>query len=226
MSIEVPAVKLVRELYFPTFIHYQDLADATELNAAIRPAIYAWRTADPDGIVRSNVYTVGSWHSRLDMQRREEYRPLCDRILAAVQVIFDDLGYDAAYGPSIDNMWANINPRHGFNRSHVHPNVLWSGVYYVQAPPGCGRIFFSDPRVQAQMCTPRYAPDQPRKNEVWSEVYFEPIEGRLILFPAWLSHEVEPNLCELEDAAGDRISVSFNLAQRLRDPGGTAETAA
>ena len=63
------------------------------------------------------------------------------------------------------------------------------------------------------MCTPRYIPDQPRKADMWSEVCFTPIEGRIILFPAWLQHEVEPNLAELEGPAGDRISVSFNVHQ-------------
>lgn len=214
-----PAARLVRELYFPTCIYYQDVEEAAALNAAIKPCIYAWRAENPDGIVRSNVRQAGAWHSPVDMHVREEYRALRERIVAAAQLIFDDLGYDPGYLPMIDNMWASINPRHGFNRGHVHPNVLWSGVYYVQAPPGCGRITFHDPRAQAQMCTPRYTPDQPRKAEAWSEVYFEPIEGRLLLFPAWLAHEVEPNLAELEGVAGDRISVSFNLVQRLRERG-------
>ena len=76
------------------------------------------------------------------MHQREEYRALTVHILAAAGEIFEQLGYDPAYAPAIDNMWANINPRYGFNRSHVHPNVLWSGVYYVQVPPQSGRIFF------------------------------------------------------------------------------------
>lgn len=212
-----PAARLIRELYFPTCIFFQDLEGAAELNAAIKPCVYAWRAEDAEGIVRSNVRQAGAWHSRLDMHAREEYGALCESIVAAAQLVFDDQGYDPDYAPRIDNMWANISPRHGFNRGHVHPNVLWSGVYYVQAPPGCGRITFNDPRAQAQMCTPRYPPDRPRKVEAWSEVTFEPIEGRLLLFPAWLSHEVEPNLCELEGPAADRISVSFNLGQRLRE---------
>jgi uncharacterized protein (TIGR02466 family) len=47
-------------------------------------------------------------------------------------------------------------------------------------------------------------------------VYYEPLEGRLLLFPAWLQHEVEPNLAEQDGPAGDRISVSFNLFQQRR----------
>jgi len=212
-------IALAREFYFPTPIYYADLPEARSLNEAIKPRIYAWRTEDQEGIHRSNVKRVGSWHSQLNMHCREEYRRLTEQILVATRKIFDDLGYDPAYEPAIDNMWVNINPRYGYNRTHIHPNVLWSGVYYVQAPPDCGRIYFTDPRAQVLILTPRYAPAVPRKAEAWSEVYYEAIEGRLILFPSWLAHEVEPNLCNLEGSDGDRISISFNLYQRGRQSG-------
>ena len=210
---------LQREPYFPTFIYYQDLPDSAQLNPPIKSHVYALRSNDREGVVRSNVKRVGAWHSGLDLHRREEYRALSGRILAAAQKLSDDLGCDPAYEPAFDNMWANINPKHGYNRNHTHPNVLWSGVYYVQAPPDSGRIFFTDPRPQALVMPPLYAPNTPRKREAWSEVYFEPIEGRLILFPAWLTHEVEPNLSDREGPAGDRISLSFNLRQTRRQQG-------
>ena len=120
-------------------------------------------------------------------------------------------------------MWANISPRYAFNRHHSHPGVLWSGVYYVKAPPQCGRILFSDPRLQARVIEPFYASDEQRKRDTWSEVYFGPLEGRLIFFPAWLSHEVEPNLARGEGTDSERISISFNIFQRMKgrisDPG-------
>ncbi len=206
--------QLVRELYFPTPIYFMDLPDSEKLNDTLKPHIYAWQSRDPKGIVRSNVEQVGSWHSQLDMHLREEYRLLTTHVLAAAQQIYDNLGYDPASEAAFDNMWAIINPRYGYNRRHVHPNTFWSGVYYVQAPPDCGRIFFTDPRPQALMVVPHYDAGLPRKSEVWSEVYFEPVEGRLILFPSWLVHEVEPNLSTGEGQAGDRISVSFNFFQK------------
>lgn len=59
-----------------------------------------------------------------------------------------------------------------------------------------------------------YDPDKARGPESWQEVYYQPIEGRIILFPSWLVHEVEPNMSEQSEMAGDRISISFNLLQR------------
>jgi len=42
------------------------------------------------------------------------------------------------------------------------------------------------------------------------------MEGRLIMFPAWVGHAVQPNLASETGPKGDRISVSFNLYQRRR----------
>jgi uncharacterized protein (TIGR02466 family) len=204
----------MKEAYFPTQIYFKDLADADALNADIAPRILAWREQNPDGIERSNVRRLDAWHSPVDMHTRGEYMSLTRQVFEVVQQVYDDLGFDPECEPVCDSMWANVSGRYGFNRYHTHPNVLWSGVYYVQAPEDCGRIYFIDPRPQAQVLVPHYAKDKPRSRESWSEVYFHPIEGRIVLFPAWLVHEVQPNLSTVVGAGGLRISVSFNFFQR------------
>jgi len=113
-------------------------------------------------------------------------------------------------------MWANINKKYSHNRNHTHPGALWSGVYYIQCPKESGRIWFTDPRGEAHMILPRY---RERPPFTWREVYYEPLPGRLLIFPAWLVHEVEPNLnkeFENDDNRGWRYSISFNLNQGLR----------
>jgi len=45
--------------------------------------------------------------------------------------------------------------------------------------------------------------------ELWREIHYEPMAGRIIMFPAWLWHEVQPN-----KSNDTRISVSFNFLQR------------
>lgn len=208
-------IELKKELYFPTQIYFCDVPGAKTVNKQLVEAIYALRDGDPHGIVRSNVKRIGSWHSATDLNHRKEFHKFTRLLDAVVNQIYQDLGYDPATRAVCDNMWANINPRHGYNRYHTHPNVLWSGVYYVRAPAGSGRIHFRDPREQAQSVTPRFPEGKERTRELWSEVYYEPGAGRLIVFPAWLGHEVEPNLTTEEGADGDRISISFNYVQRM-----------
>jgi uncharacterized protein (TIGR02466 family) len=102
-------------------------------------------------------------------------------------------------------MWANINLPNGYNNGHAHPNSLFSGVYYVKSKPNSGRLQVMDPRPGAQLVMP------PRKKgpvprQLWREAYFEPVPGRLIMFPSWLWHKVEIN--KSDDI---RISISFNF---------------
>ncbi len=214
-SARQPPTSLLKELYFPTQVYYIDLDEAAAVNRYLKKHIRAWRVADPKGIVRSNYFDAGAWHSPVDMHERDEYAGFRDAVTEVVQLVYDNLGYDPAWRAACDNMWANISTRGAFNRHHTHPGALWSGVYYVQAPEHCGRIFFTDPRAQANVIRPRYAQAESanRARETWSEVYYRPIEGRLMLFPAWLGHEVEPNLSQQKGRAGERISISFNYFQ-------------
>lgn len=209
-------VEVKKELYFPTQIYFCDLPGSEKLNANLLRSIYAMRDADPDGVVRSNVRQIGSWHSATDLNRRPEFGKLAELLTGMVQQIYRNLNYLKDSEAICDNMWANVNPRHGYNRLHTHPNVLWSGVYYVQTPSNSGRIYFRDPREQAQVTTPIFNEGEDRIRELWSEVYYEPVEGRAILFPAWLAHEVEPNLTEETGDAGNRVSISFNFVQRRK----------
>lgn len=212
--------RMGRELFFATPIYHADLADAAALNAELRRHIERWRETDPAGDFRSNEPNLGGWHSPTDMHTRHEFDPLTREILELMHGVFTTLGYDGAYEPVCDSMWANVNPRHAANRHHTHPHALWSGVYYVHTPPDCGLLWFSDPRAQAQVLTPHYDLAK-RAPLTWSEIHYQPIEGRIIAFPAWLTHAVQPNLTTEAGPAGDRISISFNIRQRRRDAGPT-----
>ncbi len=215
-SSDSPGKRMGRDLLFPTPVYYTDLVEAERINAELVEGIRRWREADPRGEHRTNEPRVGGWHSRADMHTRREFDPLTSEIFELMHGVFADLGYDADYEPACDAMWANINPPHAANRQHTHPHALWSGVYYVQTPPNSGLIYFTDPRPQAQVLTPYY--DLRRRSPAtWMEVHYQAQPGRLIVFPAWLAHAVQPNLTELDGPQAERISVSFNFHQRRRD---------
>lgn len=92
-------------------------------------------------------------------------------------------------------------------RAHLHPNSLFSGVVYLQAAPDCGNIAFLDPRNGAQVLLPPVI--HPSLGVLNGRVEQAPSEGLLLLFPAWLWHEVGGNQSERE-----RISISFNIGMQ------------
>ena len=202
-----------KENWFPTQIYFWDHPTAEETNKRIKKNVDKWHERDEKGIIRSN--SLG-WHSAVDMHHRNEYNHFTRWLLEKVEEVYRDNSMHKSCSAFCDNMWANINKRYSHNRNHVHPGCLWSGVYYIQAPKDSGRIWFTDPRGEAHILTPHY--ENQRLPNSWREVFYEPIAGRLIIFPAWLMHEVEPNLnkeYEDDDTRGWRYSISFNFGQRL-----------
>ena len=190
-----------RELYFATPIYVKDVG-TPEFNAQLEQNIINWSRQDK-GVQKTN---VNGWHSPTDMHLKSEYKMLVDLLHQAQHFIYNDELLDNE--PFLGNMWANINPPGGYNRAHTHPNSLWSGVYYVKAPINSGHLKVEDPKPSINISRPRRKQGQLPKH-LWNEVHFEPIAGRLIMFPSWLNHCVDPN-----QSNDIRISVSFNFLQK------------
>ncbi len=190
-----------RELYFATPIYVKDIG-TPEFNAQLEQNIINWSRQDK-GVQKTN---VNGWHSPTDMHEKPEYKMLVDLLHQAQHFIYNDELLDNE--PFLGNMWANINPPGGYNRAHTHPNSLWSGVYYVKAPINSGHLKVEDPKPSINISRPRRKQGQLPKH-LWNEVHFEPIAGRLIMFPSWLNHCVDTN-----QSNDIRISVSFNFLQK------------
>ena len=189
---------LIKEQFFPTTVYGKDLQLD---NNTLAQHIIQWSQQD-QGVKKTN---MNGWHSTTDMHIKPEYKVLVDELYQMQHEIFQEEWLDRR--PKLGNMWANINYSGGYNRPHVHPNCLFSGVYYVKTQPQCGELVVNDPRPGTQTMLPTRKPGKPPKH-LWREARIEPIQGRLIMFPAWLWHCVEPN-----QSNDMRISVSFNFIQ-------------
>ena len=204
---------LTREFFYHTGIYYKDLTNAKELNTHLIRHIKKWKNRDEKGIRRSN--SLG-WHSAVNMHHRNEYLPLVKELFKMQQEIYVSEAYHPDTEPALDNMWANVNYKYSSNRNHVHPGAQWSGVYYIKAPTNCGQIWFTDPCGERHIDLPIMDPKKTKPLHYWREVHYEPIEGRIIMFPGWLTHEVAQNMCDLKGEDGWRMSVSFNFKQRWK----------
>ena len=85
----------------------------------------------------------------------------------------------------------------------------------MQAETACGDLSLIDPRKQAWVMQPDFS----ERNQMNSPVQFiVPEVGILVIFPSWLEHGVNQNLCD-----ADRISISFNInlfhEQMVSSPG-------
>ena len=190
------------EYHFPTPIYIKDLPNAAKINPYLEEKIIQWSKQNR-GISRTN---AGGWHSKTDMNKKQEYNVLTKELFDMQFEIYKKELLD--FKPVLGNMWANINHPGCFNRPHLHPNSLFSGVYWIKTPLNSGNLMLYDPRPGTHTTLPNRKEGK-LPPQLWREVHYEPVAGRIIMFPAWLWHEVKPN-----ESNDTRISVSFNFLQR------------
>lgn len=197
---------------FATPIIVVDLPDGAQLNAALVPVLLK-REAEKKSESRS---TLGGWQSSLDLDKWAGAPAI--KLLAIARNIANRITTDRIGKPvSIlwqANMWANINRSGHGNEFHSHPGSYWSGVYYVDdggvsADPSLGgELEFMDPRGPAPaMYAPHLAFALPGGLSVGTNQTIVPKAGRLVMFPAWLLHQVRPYR-----GTAQRISIAFNLS--------------
>ena len=103
--------------------------------------------------------------------------------------------------------WINVNRAGDRNLLHSHPGSLLSSAYYVKVPRRMkgGEIVFRDPRGPAVAMYETPGIELPWVGSGLG-IPFVPEPGKLLLFPSWLEHHVEPF-----EGDGERISLSFNV---------------
>lgn len=188
---------------FPTCVYQTEVAEAARVNKALLAAIANARALDKQGIEKSNFTKLGGWHSHVQLHKDPEFAHLGQIVRCCASELAQDQGYDPAIRLDINAMWAIVNAPGASNQAHIHPGSLWSGVYYIQAEQDAGAIEFTDPRTANLMRQPVY---EKRPEHAYASVRYQPVPGRLLIFPSWLFHAVRPNLSESE-----RIIISFNL---------------
>ena len=193
---------MITEYHFPTMIYIKDFPDSEKLNKYLEDHIMRWSQNDK-GVSKTN---AGGWHSSTDMNQKEKYNPLTIELFNMQEEIYQK--ENLSRKPVLGNMWANINYPGNSNRPHLHPNSLFSGVYWIKTPMKSGNLMLYDPRPGIHTTMPNRKEGK-LPSQLWREVHYEPRAGTIVMFPAWLWHEVRPN-----ESNDTRISVSFNFLQR------------
>jgi uncharacterized protein (TIGR02466 family) len=197
---------------FPTPIIHFGVPDSAALNAELKAVIERQQKTDA-GTQHSN---FGGWQSSWDMEKwggMPAVRLLAFARNTANRVTCNRQGQPVAITWRT-NMWANVNRAGHGNEFHSHPGSFWSGVYYVDdggigADPSLGgELEFMDPRAPGvAMYAPQLAFNCPGGLSVGANEVVLPKAGRMVLFPAWILHQVRPYR-----GTAERISIAFNLS--------------
>lgn len=164
---------------------------------------YAIMLRDQDtGVTKSNFL---GWQSDTLSIPNKQIQLLVDSITQRISILKSRLGFKDDVKIYLNNLWININQKSSFNRPHVHPGSTLSGTYYVDCDINSGKLVFKHPSMGHQYTIKDGAVGEFTEYNAahWSVL---PEIGKLIVFPSWLEHYVEPNVSEQE-----RISIAFNI---------------
>ena len=190
---------------FPNIIHKFDIENFKEIQESVIDYVYDEENNDPIGVFKSN---QGGWQSKPCYTRHDNI------IKSILDKEFDKHFsnpefFKRNFKMSCDNAWININRNNDSNRLHHHPNCHLAGVFWIKVPNDCdsGDIQFPNPSdfVEANLLE-IYSDKLRDKFKCWDVCCFKPKDGRIIIFPSHLMHEVRVNR-----SRQDRISVSFNI---------------
>ena len=184
---------------FPVPIHIFDVNGFSEIQDELIDFVYKMREKDPVGHTISN---------------RRGWQSSCFSIDNEDDVLKKFLTNCLAEFPPIKksvrlfvSAWVNINPPEAFNMKHNHPTSDLSGVLWIKSQKDCGNIIFESPRSFAtHQEIDSYTEDFKKNNNYFHSFSFNPVAGRLLVFPSHLEHHVDFN-----ESQEDRISVSFNI---------------
>ena len=199
-------------LLFPTPVAVIDVPGLRALNGEFRSLILARRQSHGS----TDASNLGGWQSDWEMAKWGGLPTT--RLLDTAKGFANKITVTRRNEPVTiawrANAWANVNGPGDANEFHIHPGSAWSGVYYVDDggiagnPALGGELELKDPRGAAPaMYAPHLTYAGPGGPAAGASELIRPKAGLLVIFPAWLYHQVRPY-------RGNqlRISIAFNLS--------------
>ena len=193
---------------FSTWI-YQCENGPTHLNGDLEQLAYRLMQDEKNATRRTN---YGGWHYAFDLFELQEpvILEFRSQMEQHVHAFLNHFRPEARKKKDQFRLrgWLNVNRPGDFNTLHSHPGCFLSATYYVKVPPDMkgGEIYFRDPRGPAVAMYETPAIELPWIGSGIG-IPFAPATGKLLLFPSWLEHRVEPF-----DGSGERISIAFNAS--------------
>ena len=200
---------------FPVPIHVFDIKDFKLYQKDLIDYAYALRSKDSKtskgsnyGIKSSIRHTIEGWQSKTFFLNNES-----DKLHSLLMGCITSLPSLKENVNIYSKAWVNINSPGSLNLQHSHPSCDLSGVLWVKCPDKSGNIFFHSPSgFETFQEIESYTEDFKNNNNYHHSYWFPPIEGRMLIFPSHLEHDVRENLSN-----EDRISVSFNIKLEVQE---------
>ena len=171
---------------FYTNIWYKELD--ISLDSSIK-ACYDIESTNPSTRISN---TTNGYHSPVFDQ--QDFQKYFADLAPVLEEVIQNVSQDVNKQLTIAKFWVNINRKYAYNKNHNHPGALLSSVLYLKTNETAGDIVFENPFEMTGF--PAFQ----------GSYRVKPKNGLLLVFPAYLRHDVEQNLSD-----EDRISIAINF---------------
>ncbi|HPQ94945.1 MAG: hypothetical protein KDI44_00865 [Thiothrix sp.] len=208
------------DTWFPLAVYYTDLEGAGQHNPAMRAAILALEQAAGEHRFAGMAWT-GDVHGIGQLHADPRFAWLVQQVEQHCLEYLRQLGHNMTILELyIQRSWPVISRTDQRVGAHAHHTANISAAYYVSVPDVedrslAGNFVLHNMAEQNEL---QQGMATPGTNAVahWNalnckQVFYQPLPGRLLLFPSRQSHSVEPN-----QTAQERISVSFDIIMAAR----------
>ncbi len=192
---------------FPTKIYRSVYTRAEDLKDTLFPKIVeVLSTAKENNNEFMKDGTVCSYNtgSELHKQFPKETAAIVNFVNEEAAKYWKICNYHEELEPFVYQMWANSTPKGGWIENHLHGNMPFTAVLYVDASPEQGNIVLENPLDTVLMTQP-IGPkvEYPMRHELTVNT------GDFVMFPGYLKHSVKPNTSDRT-----RLILAFNIGCR------------
>lgn len=198
MSDQDPTYEIYSIFPCPIYTAKRDLFLSLEEKKDIEDVISGGMERNFSNSISENLYIFNSKLKKIKQFCEQHIKIYAEQIIKPTE----DLDF------YITQSWLNVNKPGEYHRRHNHQNSIISGVFYVQTVED-DKIVFTDPNIKLKEFITF---GEEREFNLWNSSQWKvPVNNtKLILFPSWLEHQVEPNQTDTTD----RISLAFNCFVR------------
>jgi uncharacterized protein (TIGR02466 family) len=193
---------MILDNFFPSVVAREDHNDWAD---KMLPIVKNFFASQPSN---SKIYYKGqtTHGTGLDLILNPEFKPFTDFIIEKGKQFLEVQGFDSNAVKYNPYFFLNSFNKGSNHPKHVHTMCTISGIFYLQTPPGSSRIRFYPNQPFRDFFDYFFHVKDPNNWFAMSHYDYAPYPGLLLMWPAWLYHEVEPNNSE-----EPRISIVFNL---------------
>jgi uncharacterized protein (TIGR02466 family) len=196
------------EGWFATPIYWNKV-DPEVLNDIQKELSYAEEKLETDGLFKHQPTWNPGTHQLTNMKRNliDDYnlKIFEKEIFRHIDLFKNTLNVpkDELTEFKIKSSWMTKTSKNEYAHVHYHKRADISGVYYYKTTGKDGSIIFESPLPVFDSLIMDPLPDITK---------YTPEVGKILLFPGWLRHGVEPNYTD-----DDRYSISFDIIFKRRE---------